>query len=539
MITQKTKIPSPVEFNPLLILYEKQKIDLMIEQGERLLKKYPLSPELLRLLGIGYTKLKKNQQALQKFQQFVELTPDASIYNSIGIILHEEGNDRAAREAYAKAIELQPDFFEAYNNLGNLLRSQKEYEASKEAYAKAIELHPDFAEAYLKIAQIYKLQNNDKAGTEAYEKAIALRPDYTEAYYNLGNLLKDQGKYKTSKEAYEKAIEILPSFALAHYNLSHCLFKQNNLQQGWAEYEWRWRCDNFLEKSNNHLLNKIMTTGNLPRWVPDGGFKKPLVVAEQGIGDMMMFAQFLPEVAAQMDAVTDVTFLMPQQKLLPLFARSFADIKILTDMRQVSQADYDSHISIGSLAQYFRSDMARFANTPVAYLKADPTRTTALKQELKLSKPVIGISWQTKGIKSEKRNLALHDFMTLFDGLDVALVNLQYGDVRAEIEAVAQATGKHVLQSSINLWEDVDGMAALIELCDLVVSIDNSTVHLAGGLNKPCHVLLPFVPDFRWFLERTDSPWYPSLTLYRQTKLNDWTDVLPVLKQDLHQKFGG
>ena len=178
---------------------------------------------------------------------------------------------------------------------------------------------------------------------------------------------------------------------------------------------------------------------------------------------------------------------------------------------------------MGSLPRLFRNSEKDFNKTREGYLKADMDRVEILCKELGVEdKKVIGISWKSfKSLKIQKKSMDLAQFGRVFEGLDIVLLNLQYGDVDEEIRAFTEETGIKVLQcSSVNLKEDLDGLAALIELCDLVVSTSNVTIHMAGALGKDSWLLLPFAANFWWLTERTDSLWYPSVKLYRQKSLS-------------------
>ena len=187
-----------------------------------------------------------------------------------------------------------------------------------------------------------------------------------------------------------------------------------------------------------------------------------------------------------------------------------------------------------------RNDISDFDRTVTGYFKADPERVEAIRNELGLDgKIVVGISWKSfKSLNQAKKSVSLRDMERIFSGLDVVLVNLQYGDVDEEIGEFKKATGIDIVQcASVDNRDDLDGLAALIEVCNLVVSTSNATIHMAGALAKETWVLLHYVSIYYWLVERTDSIWYPSLTLYRQPTLNDWDSVYESIRKDLHRKF--
>ncbi len=216
------------------------------------------------------------------------------------------------------------------------------------------------------------------------------------------------------------------------------------------------------------------------------------------------------------------------------------EINFVKDVEELQNVECDYHLPIQSLGGLIRNDISDFDRTVEGYLKADPKRVDAIRNELQLDgKTVIGISWRSFKLLNElKKSIQLRDMERIFSGLDVVLVNLQYGDVEDEIREFKEATGIDVVQcASVDNREDLEGLAALIEVCDLVVSTSNVTVHLAGALAKETWVLLHYVSVYYWLLERRDSIWYPSLTLYRQPTLDDWDNVYVSIRKDLEARL--
>ena len=226
-------------------------------------------------------------------------------------------------------------------------------------------------------------------------------------------------------------------------------------------------------------------------------------------------------------------------RLHALCRHAMPEINFVKDVKELQNVECDYHLPLGSVPGLIRNDISDFDRTVKGYLKADPKRVEAIRHELQLEgKTVIGISWKSTDTKYKKKSIQLCDMERLFSGLDVVLVNLQYGDVDDEIREFREATGIDVVQcASVDNREDLDGLAALIEACDLVVSTSNVTVHLAGALAKETWVLLHYVSIYFWLLERTDSIWYPSLSLYRQPTLDDWDSVYRTIRKDLEKRF--
>jgi hypothetical protein len=298
-------------------------------------------------------------------------------------------------------------------------------------------------------------------------------------------------------------------------------------KEGWQQYEYRWKVKPFREVKWPFAREEM--------WNNEEG-KRVSLWKEQGIGDEIIFLGLVPEAKERSQSLA--VYIDP--RLVPLCERSMPGIKFFGDTKEFEKQAFDYHMPMGSLPRLFRSDIKDFDRTAHGYLKADKLRVDILRREMGLEdKRVIGISWKSiRSLTTSKKSMMLKDFGMMFKGMDVVLLNLQYGDVQEEIDEFTQATGIEILQcKSVDNREDLDGLAALIELCDLVVSTSNITIHLAGALGKKTWVLLPYVANFWWLLDRTDSIWYPALRLYRQKTLDDWDSVLSIIHKDLEKKF--
>jgi len=227
-------------------------------------------------------------------------------------------------------------------------------------------------------------------------------------------------------------------------------------------------------------------------------------------------------------------------RLQDLCKRAMPDINFVKDLEELQDIECDYHLPLGSVPGLIRNDISDFDRTVKGYLKADPQRVESIRNELKLGdKMVIGISWKSfNSLNKAKKSVHLKDMERIFSGLDVVLVNLQYGDVEDEIREFKVATGIDVVQcASVDNREDLEGLAALIEVCDLVISTSNVTVHMAGALAKKTWALLHYVSIYYWLLDRPDSIWYPNLSLYRQPTLNDWDSVYVSIRKDTKREL--
>ena len=316
-------------------------------------------------------------------------------------------------------------------------------------------------------------------------------------------------------------------YDLGIFHIAITLLSLGFFKEGWEKHEYRWKVDP-LNKAEWPIEGRRLWEGERDSDI--------VLWREQGIGDELIFLGLVPE-ARELSKSVSVYI---DKRLIPLCERSMPDVRFLPDPEQIGEKEFEYHLPMGSLPRLFRSSQEDFEKTVKSYLKADVDRVEVLRQELNVgSRKIIGISWKSiKSLNHLKKSLTLTEFGKIFEGLDVVLLNLQYGEVDEEIKAFERDMGIEIIQcSSVDNREDLDGLAALIELCDLVVSTSNVTIHLAGSLGKDTWVLLPYVANFWWLLERTDSVWYPSLTLYRQKTLKDWDSVALDLKEDLKKKF--
>ncbi len=280
--------------------------------------------------------------------------------------------------------------------------------------------------------------------------------------------------------------------------------------------EWRWQ--------GEPECIGTQFDGNRPTW--DGDASEAVFVwREQGIGDEIMFGSMLPA----LHAISSKVILECDQRLIPIYERSFPEgIRFVSHRNQVSEDEYTSHIAVGSLLKHFRRKLEDFSSVSPGWLKAEPKKIASLRERLrsKASDKVIGISWQTNatGTKSYQRNIPLDILAKYLKPVQAKFVN-DFDNLK--IDNIDE----------IDIYNDIDGLAALISACDIVVSIDNSTVHLAGALGIDTRVLLPEVADERWGLDSSDSYWYDHLTLYRQISKDDWSNPLECLVRDLNQEL--
>ena len=393
---------------------------------------------------------------------------------------------------------------------------------------------PKHAETLHLLGIIAHQVGDYRIATSLIAQAIEIDPNQSSFFYNVGNALREQGRLDESIDAYQQAIEIQPDHADAHKNLGIILLLKGNLSQGWKEYGWRWKCDDIISKNRDFPQ---------PSW--DGtnlNGKSILVWAEQGIGDEIMFTSILPTLSQ----MTEKTIIECNLRLVPLFQRSFPQIQFFSRQNlphpHLLDENIDYQIPMGGLGRWLRTDEDSFERSKQSYLTACTNRSARIRkryQKLAGGRILVGISWKSTGINQKRallKSTVLEDWKSILSQQDCYFINLQYGDVKEELTQLQQQTDLIIYQDEkIDSLRNLDDFAAQVSALDLVISTSNTTVHVAGALGKPVWTLLSYVPDWRWMLEREDTPWYPSMRLFRQSETRTWSKVFDHVRLVLEQ----
>lgn len=472
-------------------------------------------------LGGLLAALGRPDEAQAACRRALAIRPDhAEAHCTLGNALRAVGRLDEAEAAYRQALAVRPDYATVHSNLGATLNELGRPDEAEAACRQALAIAPDYAEAYNNLGTtLTDLERLDEAEA-ACRKALTIHPEFAEAHNSLGNTLKEQGRIEEAIESYRQALTIDKELADAHLNLAFALLLLDHTREGWEEYEWRWKTAQFAGAKREL---------EIPKW--DGGALtgRLLVWSEQGVGDELMFSALLNELTAR--GIECVYESAP--RLVELFSRSFPEIEIAPRSTSaettVRHHRIEAHAPLASLPYLLKTSPTEAATTP-PFLVADRDRKRHFIDNYSApGGPLrVGISWRTQSTKSGAcRNTGLmeewRDLLTL---PKVRWINLQYGDHSEELRRVGEELGVEILSDSeVDPLTNLDDFAAQVAAMDLVISIDNSTVHMAGGLGVPTWALLPSVPDFRWRLESDRSPWYPTVTLIRQTRRGEWREV--------------
>ena len=474
--------------------------------------------------GVALRDLDRPEEALESFDRAIALNPDyAEAYNNRGVALAQLKRFADALESYDRAIALKTGYAEAYNNRGVALGELDRLAEAVESYDRAIANKANYASAYnnrgLALAELRRPTD----ALASYERAIACKPDYAEAFYNRANTLRDLQRYRDAITSFERALALEPDYASAHWNLADCRLLLGDFALGWQEYEWRWKLTQ---------RGYIKRDFQQPLWLGAQSLEGRTILlhSELGLGDTLLFCRYATQVAALGAKVV----LEVQPPLLPLLSQLEGVTHAVPQGAPLPAFDY--HCPLMSLPLVFKTDLTNIpADTP--YIRSDPGRVAVWRQKLgEKNKPRVGVVWSgSMKLKHDRRSMALAEMLPLFR--DWAEWFTLQPEVR-ESDASLLASRADIRHLGGELTDFAD-TAAVIELIDLVLTVDTSVAHVAGAMGKPVWILLPFNPhDWRWMLDGEDSPWYPTARLFRQPANGDWASVIRRVDEALMRRFG-
>ena len=508
---------------------------------ERALVLAPNSVDTLYNLGNICQELGRLDRAIAYFERALRLRPDAiELHNNLGAVLQDSGRIDDAIACYRRALALQPGSPNTLDNLGGALRLQGLLDDAQDCFARALALSPDRAEALIGLGLVARdrhrvgeavafyqralaaapdhpagLVNLGVALVELgrpaeaiahYERALAIKPDEPEIHTNLGIALDHLGRHAEALARYERALVFAPDNATAHFNRAHALLASGRFAEGWPEYEWRFAVQRYDRKFVR------------PAWSgePLAG-KTILIHAEQGFGDSLQFIRYVPAVAEQMGSVV----LEAPTPLIRLF-RSVAGVGQIVAAGD-PLPDVDLHCPLLSLPRFFGTTLATIP-AQVPYLSVPPAALGAWAERIGGGPGLrVGLVWSGSLVGVvDRRPVDLRLLRPLLAIPGVRWFSLQVGDSAGDLASLDDAA---IVDLSPELSDFAETAAAVCCL-DLVISIDTAVAHLAGALGRPTWVLLSYHPDWRWLIERSYSPWYPTARLFRQKVPGDWPGVI-------------
>ncbi len=506
-------------------------------------------------LSVSCLELDKFDSAETAARKACTLKPDSTqLLQFLASVQKSAGHLRAAIETYRNALKLDPGNALIHTELGNSCNAADDYLSAIAAFREAVRYLPHSAEAHYNLGHALQAADNYENAVLSYQQAIKLKPGLISAYNNLGQTYESQGKLKQALSCFNRGLQQVPgqlhctasypepsaeqaednasATSEIHWHRALLWLLMGNFQDGWQEYEWRW--------AGNNLTHRPFPQS---RWEGEPLNEKTILIyAEQGVGDEIMFASCFPDLIKQARHVV----IDCETRLAPLFQRSFpeatihggsqtSDLAWLTDIPPA-----DIQCAAGSLPRFVRPGLDAFPRHK-GYLTPEPGNLARWQERFKKlgSGLKVGISWRGGNLlKTRKRSTHLQQWHEILALKNVHFVNLQYGDCETELAEVKQS-----LRVDVHDWEDadplqdLDNFAAQVATLDLVISVDNATVHMAGALGIEVWVLQPFAPEWRWLADRDDSYWYPSMRHFRQIKQGAWETVFEPIKLELAGKL--
>jgi Flp pilus assembly protein TadD len=468
--------------------------------------------------GFALEKLGKLNEALGNYSRAITLKPHyAEAYCNRGNVLFSMNRHQDAIVDYEKAILIRPDYAAAYNNKANALVTLKQYAKALIFLNRAIALSPKYVEAYNNLGYAYQKMGQHEKALKNFDRALTLDSSYAEAHNNLGHSLHKLCRFEEALASYEQAIKLRPNYAEAIWNRGLIRLLLGDMPGGWHDIEWRWMRSNY----QNYPAAK-----DCPKWngEPLSG-RSITVYVEQGFGDMFMLCRYL---LLLVETGAEVTFAAP--KVIHRLLTSLSPkLKLLNNYFTGSVTDY--HCTLFSLPAVLNTQLNNIPNN-VPYLKAEPELVEKWKKRIGEHGFRIGISWQGNpaGDVDFGRSMPLAALAPLASIPGIRLISIQVQNGLEQLNSFPPEMSVEVLEG---FNEGADGFvdtAAVMQNLDLILTTDSAPAHLAGALGVPVWTMLMEVPDWRWMMDRTDSPWYPSMRLFRQPHAGDWESVVEAVR---------
>ncbi|HUN24797.1 MAG TPA: tetratricopeptide repeat protein [Steroidobacteraceae bacterium] len=499
---------------------------------EEAIARNPRLAAALNNRGLILTDLGRFDAALASFDRATAILEGfAEGHFNRGVVYQKLRRPDLALASYERAIELRPDFADAHFNRGDALRLLGRIEEAAASYEAAVAANPAHVAALVNRGNLLKNQGRPEAALASYDRALALEPTDVEAHLNRGVLLHESNRLKEAIAAYDRALVLRPGFAAAIQYRGYARLATGDYETGWADLEARWRNEHGPIAGARRLFEQPLWLGQVAL-----AGKRILLHGEQGLGDTLQFCRYAKSLA---DRGATVILEVPE----PL-------VGLLGSLDGVAQLvpygdllpPFDLHCPLMSLPLAFRTTLSTIPAC-VPYLAADRRKVLEWSQRLGERRRLrVGLVW-SGGFRPQqpelwpvnrRRNIPLAKLAPLAH-TDAQFFSLQKGDAaEAELAGlIAQGWNGPQLTDHSSLLTDFSDTAALVEQLDLVIAVDTSTAHLAGALGKPVWILNRFDSCWRWLLDRTDSPWYPTVRLYRQDRPGDWDSVVQRVRVDL------
>jgi len=487
--------------------------------------------EALNMTAIILIQSKKFKVAIIILDKLISLSKKKSIhYYNRALAYRGLNNVEQSQENYQLSIKQDPTSIPSIINLGNLFQEQEKHEEAIIQYKKAIMINPNDEKIYNNLGLSYFKMHLYENSLEEYKKAIIINPKYEEAIFGLGNSYDMIGNLGEAMKEFNRVIAINSNHARAFLNLALIQLALGDFKNGWKNYGWRFKEEITRESA--------LTDLNIPLWDQSKKILNILIIAEQGVGDQILFYSLLNEL---LDYNFNVTVII-EHKLLSLFQRSMPKITFIERGIKIDEAEFDAYIPMCDLGKMFRKELSDFEKVKDHYLNANEQKISAIKIKMSKNKLKCGISWKSNNaIMGKGKSFELKFLEPLLKNQNIQFINLQYGDVNQDLSYIKNRYQTDILDTSdIDNYEDMEGLAALIDSCDIIVTSSNSNAHLAGALGKETYLILPKASSLMWYWEhKMDkiSQWYKSINIFNQTMTNQWEDPISKITKIIEKKY--
>ena len=509
-------------------------IDEAISCFERALQLIPSYADAHLNLGVAHAKNKNYSKAFEHYESALKYDPHCvEAWINRGNAFNDLKRHEEALASFGCAIKLQPNLPEAWGFQSKAFNDLKRHEEALASADNAIRLRPHFVEAWNnRGVALGDLKRHEEA-LASYERSIELKPDHAEAWSNRGNALNDLRRHEEALASYERSIELKPDYAEAFNNKGLLQLSQKEFLSGFENILWRW-------KTKDYLSQPLKTV--VPHCNPSIRGKNLLLWAEQGIGDEIFYAGLLPVAQGRFSSIS----LVANTRLHPILARSFPKIALL-DRNQTTMTEsivgMDFQAPIGDLGHLLRLSSEEIKETRRPFLKADQTKLAAFESKALFSsgKIVCGLAWRSHNKRfGEEKSIGLKQLEPILRNPQLEFINLQYGGVDSEIREAESRFGATIHQiRGLDVYYDIDGLLAVINACDMVITTSNVTAHLAGSIGKKGCLLVPYSKGKIWYWHLNDTYcfWYPSLRVLYQGDRYDWTDTIRQARKWMEQNL--
>lgn len=516
-------------------LHQMGDLKLAREAYQSVLNEDPAHFDAMHLMGVVCAQSQEYELAIDLFSRALTINKKYPVaYNNLGNAQAAMRDWSAAVQSYDQAIKRDPRYALAYFNRGIAQEELGFLEPALASYQNAIDIDPQHVPAYLNCGVVLQKLGRIQEALSQYGVAIALDPEFADAYYNRGTDFMELALLHEAIRDFDKAISIRSGYADAYWNKSLTLLCMGNWAAAWDIYDWRWQRSDLDPNAFRPPLNpqrfQIAANPQTPPTV--------FLWSEQGVGDEVFHSSMLDDAARRFGSVT----MQVDGRLIPLLQRSIPGVHFVDKESPVDLHSFDLHFAHGDLGYFFRRNASDFQSVRRKYLYADQSRVKALQSQLKTDmRPLIGITWRSKNTRlGGGKSINLEQLLPVLSNPSFQFVSLQYGDTRDELAAFHQRFGISIASClSVDNFSDLDGHAALIEACDSVLTVSNTSAHIAGALGKPTCVMLSKGEGRLWYwANRQDrrSMWYPAVEIFEQAVHTVWEDVVADIQLNISEK---